>query len=148
MVLSFAWYNLYRISYDEFIKDFLRGLMVRYVNPIWPFWDLEGTYPEYAEFQLADNILHLIYNQGVLWMACYFSPVFPLIHLLKIICLFYLRAWSGLRIVTIFESDRQQGSFCFRSDEKFLRRIFRQKRFFVRRSRIHFIWYYCCLCCL
>ena len=73
--------------------------MVRYVNPIWPFWDLEGTYPEYAEFQLADNILHLIYNQGVLWMACYFSPVFPLIHLLKIICLFYLRAWSGLRIV-------------------------------------------------
>ena len=87
------------LSFDELVKDFLRGLMVRYVNPIWPFWDLEGTYPEYAEFQLADNILHLIYNQGVLWMACYFSPVFPLIHLLKIICLFYLRAWSGLRIV-------------------------------------------------
>ena len=109
--ISFAWYNLYRIGYNELIKDFLRGLMVRYVNPIWPFWDLEGTYPEYAEFQLADNILHLIYNQGVLWMACYFSPVFPLIHLLKIICLFYLRAWSGLRIATIVESDRHGGSY-------------------------------------
>jgi len=45
-------------------SDFFRGLMVRYINPIWPFWDLEDTYPQYAEFQLADNILHLIYNQG------------------------------------------------------------------------------------
>ena len=87
---------MYTVILSILIFDFIRGLLVRYINPIWPFWDLEDTYPQYAEFQLADNILHLIYNQGVLWMACYFSPVFPLIHLMKIIFIFYLRAWSVL----------------------------------------------------
>ncbi|CBY19578.1 unnamed protein product [Oikopleura dioica] len=78
------------------VFDFLRGLIVRYLNPIWPFWDLEGTYPEYAEFKLADNILHLIYNQGILWLSCYFAPGFPVIHLFKLILIFYLRCWSVL----------------------------------------------------
>ena len=63
--------------------------MVRYINPIWPFWDLEDTYPQYAEFQLADNILHLI----------------------KIICIFYLRAWSvlatNLPSKKIFQASKQ-----------------------------------------
>ena len=89
-------FDMYTVILSILIFDFVRGLMVRYINPIWPFWDLEDTYPQYAEFQLADNILHLIYNQGVLWMACYFSPVFPLIHLMKIVFIFYLRAWSVL----------------------------------------------------
>ena len=89
-------FDMYTVILSILVFDFFRGLLVRYINPIWPFWDLEDTYPQYAEFQLADNILHLIYNQGVLWMACYFSPVFPLIHLMKIISIFYLRAWSVL----------------------------------------------------
>ena len=54
------------------------------------------TYPQYAEFKLADNILHLIYNQGILWLACYFSPAFPIIHMVKIVMIFYLRNWSVL----------------------------------------------------
>ena len=62
---------------------------------------LLGTYPQYAEFKLADNILHLIYNQGILWMACYFSPAFPIIHMLKIVTIFYMRNWSVLIGVTI-----------------------------------------------
>ncbi|CBY34352.1 unnamed protein product [Oikopleura dioica] len=76
-----------------------RGLICRYLNPIWPFWDLEGTYPEYAEFKLADNILHLIYNQGILWLSCYFAPVGPRARELtesKLILIFYLRCWSVL----------------------------------------------------
>ena len=106
---------MYMVVFSILIFDFFRGLMVRYFNPIWPFWDLEGmnfyfltikvinrkihdsdTYPQYAEFKLADNILHLIYNQGILWLACYFSPAFPIIHMVKIVMIFYLRNWSVL----------------------------------------------------
>ena len=35
-------FDMYMVIFSVLFFDFFRGLMVRYLNPIWPFWDLEG----------------------------------------------------------------------------------------------------------
>lgn len=64
--------------------DFIRALIVRSVFPLWIkvtvmsscrycngctciFWDLEKGWPGYADFKIAENILHLVNNQGMIW---------------------------------------------------------------------------------
>uniref|UniRef100_A0A8C1I9A2 Transmembrane channel-like protein n=1 Tax=Cyprinus carpio TaxID=7962 RepID=A0A8C1I9A2_CYPCA len=62
--------------------DFIRGLVVRYLK--------------YGEFKIAENVLHLIYNQGMIWMGAFFSPCLPAFNVLKLVGLMYLRSWAVL----------------------------------------------------
>ena len=48
------------------VGDFGRSLFLRVMNPCW-FWDLELTFPKYPDFKVAENILHLVNNQGILF---------------------------------------------------------------------------------
>ncbi|XP_018374471.1 PREDICTED: transmembrane channel-like protein 2 [Trachymyrmex cornetzi] len=75
--------------------DFFRAVFVRFMNNFW-CWDLEKQFPQYGDFKIAENILHLVNNQGMVWMGMFFSPGLTALNLFKLGVLMYLRSWAVL----------------------------------------------------
>ncbi|XP_073957195.1 transmembrane channel-like protein isoform X2 [Choristoneura fumiferana] len=85
--------DLVFLLFGTLFMDFFRALFVRYMNRCW-CWDLEKKFPEYGDFKIAENILHLINNQGMVWMGMFFSPGLVIINVFKLVIMMYLRSWA------------------------------------------------------
>ncbi|GLV33912.1 Transmembrane channel-like [Carabus blaptoides fortunei] len=77
------------------IVDFIRAVFVRGMNRCW-CWDLEKKFPQYGDFKIAEHILSLVNNQGMVWMGMFFSPGITVINLMKLAVIMYLRSWAVL----------------------------------------------------
>lgn len=52
------------------VMDYIRAVVVRFFNKCGCCcWDLEKQYPGYPDFKIAENILHLVNNQGMIWLV-------------------------------------------------------------------------------
>nr|XP_027204963.1 transmembrane channel-like protein 2 [Dermatophagoides pteronyssinus] len=98
------------------ISDFIRALIVRYCNGCTCIcWDLEKGFPGYGDFKIAENILHLVNNQGVIWLGMFFSPGLPAINSIKLCLLMYVRSWAVLTCniphETVFKASRNNNFY-------------------------------------
>ncbi|XP_060763994.1 transmembrane channel-like protein 1 [Neoarius graeffei] len=75
------------------INDFTRSVVIRFLNHCW-CWDLEYSFPCYAEFDLSGNVLNLIFNQGMIWMGTFYAPCLPALNLIKLQISMYIQAWA------------------------------------------------------
>ncbi|XP_076868184.1 transmembrane channel-like protein 2-A isoform X2 [Brachyhypopomus gauderio] len=75
------------------IGDFLRALLVRFLNYCW-CWDLEAGWPSYGEFDISGNVLGLVFNQGMIWMGAFYAPGLVGINVLRLLTSMYYQCWA------------------------------------------------------
>lgn len=45
----------------------------------------------YSTFDIVSCVLDVVYGQGLIWLGVYFSPLLPVLAVIKLVILFYFR---------------------------------------------------------
>ncbi|XP_043090617.1 transmembrane channel-like protein 5 [Puntigrus tetrazona] len=89
---SFVGQELYRFLLMDFIFMLLDTFFGEFL------WSVIGTMCIQSlgvpEFDIARNVLDLIYAQTLAWIGIYFSPLLPVMQVLKLFIIFYLKKIS------------------------------------------------------
>nr|XP_020451663.1 transmembrane channel-like protein 5 [Monopterus albus] len=78
---------LYRLVIVDFLFLMLGSFFGEFLSKLLPHVGI-------PEFDVARNVLELIYAQTLAWIGIYFSPLLPAIQILKFFILFYLKKVS------------------------------------------------------
>jgi len=91
--------QLYQLIMIDFIifcttlllSEVLRGVLVTRVSF---FRDKLGLTK--SEFNIPKEILNLVYKQMIFWSAFYFAPLLPVMAVIEVTVIFYLKKWSAI----------------------------------------------------
>ncbi|XP_065065649.1 transmembrane channel-like protein 7 isoform X2 [Rhopilema esculentum] len=78
------------LLFSTIFGEYIRRIIAEYV----PFCDGKLDRPG---FDISRNVLDLIYAQGLCWVGAFFSPMLPLITVIKLFILFYFKKDSVMR---------------------------------------------------
>lgn len=89
---SFVGQSVYRLVLVDFIFCLLGSFFGEFLR------NIIGTkcFPSFGipEFDIATNVLNLIYAQTLAWIGIYFSPLLPILQVIKLFIVFYLKRVS------------------------------------------------------
>ncbi|KAL2091067.1 hypothetical protein ACEWY4_013330 [Coilia grayii] len=89
---SFVGQDVYRMAIADFLFSVLRCVFGEYLCSLIRTKCFKSLRP--PEFDITRNVLDLIHAQTLVWIGLYFSPLLPIVQIVKLFILFYMKKVS------------------------------------------------------
>ncbi|CAG5116998.1 unnamed protein product [Candidula unifasciata] len=88
---TFVGQELYRLTVMDMIFALLYSFFMEFIRRL---CSLKWKSIERAEFAIARHTLELIYTQSLCWLGIFYSPLLPVVVILKLVITFYVKRYS------------------------------------------------------